>query len=206
MTELIIAGISLVSIFVSGIFAYKSRLLRSKSADTKVLIQAESEFRRDLLEQIDKLRGRITSLEEGNERLRVELIVAEGKIKELEYVIAQNYNKMESMEGFCEYMCLPAWIETEGVIACVNDFYTREWGFSYGYCVGKTVRDLWGQVAQEFEDANDKVTNLKMGIITQHELSLPFNIESPTKTWNVMRFPIIEHNEVIAIGGIAYPA
>lgn len=208
-TEIITAAFSGIVAIVSTVLSYKIAKTKSRLETRQSLIEAEENFRKQLMECINELRARLTIVEADNDKLKKELFLAELKIKELETITAENFNIFAVFENFISNIPFPSWVsiidEIDNLtVSFVNERYTDTWGFTKSYCLNNTNQQIWGEeIADELKKIVDEVIRFKRP--TCALVMLPHNqynmlIKVP---YLISKFPVIINNKLICIGGIA---
>ena len=214
--QISLAVISLISVLGSGYLAYKTHKDKvvQKIEDNKLLheqslIDSEMKFRVDLLEMIDELKDRIKSLEESNEELRRELYKAEKKIQDLENTLEDQFDTIAILGSFCKYIPAPVWVkkvhEDGGTtMYFINRHYEEQWGISADFYAGKTDDEVWGkEIADHFRKADSYILKYLRGTSFIEKVPVdPFNIDKGYRNCVVWKFPILNGQKLIGIGGI----
>lgn len=188
----------------------EAKKIELDSHDRDTLAASEAKFRADLLNEIQLLRIRIEALEQSNLALRKELFQAEGKIRDLEDILATKFDKLEMVKSFCSEIPSPAWFKVLDEhnklrVVYINRKFSEIWGISEEYYCGKTDQEVWGkEVGDQYLVADTKVMTHKRGIrFTEEVPNDPFDPNSTKRTWLVWKFPIIDNDQVIGVGGIS---
>jgi hypothetical protein len=211
-----LAVISLISVLGSGYLSYKThkdkvaqRLQDNKAAHDKDLIESEMKFRADLLEMIADLKDRIKSLEEANEDLRRELNEAERKIQELEDTIEDQFDTIAILGSFCKYIPAPVWVKKvhedgNTTMYFINRFYEEQYGISAEFYSGKTDDEVWGtEIADHFRKADSYIVKYKRGASFIENIPVdPFDFNKGHRKCVIWKFPILNGQKLIGIGGI----
>lgn len=208
-TELIIGGFSAIATIISTVLSYKVAKAKSKLETRQSLMEAEENFRKQLMECINELRARLSVVEADNDKLKKELFLAELKIKELEAITAENFNIFGVFENFISNIPFPSWVSildesNQLSVSFINERYTDTWGFSKSFCVNNTNENIWGQ---EISDDLKKIVNevIYYKRPTCALIMLPYNQTnmSVKVPYLISKFPVIINNKLICIGGIA---
>lgn len=211
-----LAVISLISVLGSGYLSYKThkdkvaqKLEDNKLAHDQNLIESEMKFRTDLLEMIADLKERIKSLEEANQELRRELQKAERKIEDLENTIEEQFDTIAILGSFCKYIPAPVWVKRvhedgNTTMYFINRFYEEQWGISAEFYSGKTDDEVWGkEIADQFRKADAYILKYKRGASFIENIPVdPFNLEKGYRKCVIWKFPILNGQNLIGIGGI----
>jgi regulator of replication initiation timing len=211
-----LAVISLISVLGSGYLSYKThkdkvaqRLHDNKAAHDKDLMESEMQFRTDLLEMIADLKDRIKSLEEANEELRRELSRAERKIQELEDTIEEQFDTIAILGSFCKHIPAPVWVkkvheDNNTTMYFINRFYEEQWGISAEFYSGKTDDEVWGtEIADHFRKADSYIVKYKRGASFIENIPVdPFDLTKGHRKCVIWKFPILNGQKLIGIGGI----
>ena len=211
-----LAFISLISVLGSGYLSYKThkdkvaqKLEDNKLAHDKNLIESEMKFRADLLTMIAELKERIKSLEESNEQLRRELQNAERKIQDLENTIEEQFDTIAILGSFCKYIPAPVWVKRvhedgNTTMYFINRFYEEQYGISGEFYTGKTDDEVWGkEIADHFRKADSYILKYKRGASFIESIPVdPFDIDKGHQNCVIWKFPILNGQKLIGIGGI----
>jgi regulator of replication initiation timing len=214
--QISLAVISLVSVLGSGYLSYKThkdkvaqKLEDNKLAHDQNLIESEMKFRADLLAMIADLKERIKSLEESNEELRRELQKAERKIEDLENTIEEQFDTIAILGSFCKYIPAPVWVkkvheDNTTTMYFINRFYEEQWGISAEFYAGKTDDEVWGtEIADHFRKADSYILKYKRGSSFIENIPTdPFNLDKGYRKCVIWKFPILNGQKLIGIGGI----
>lgn len=211
-----LAFISLISVLGSGYLSYKThkdkvaqKLEDNKLAHDKNLIESEMKFRADLLTMIAELKERIKSLEESNEQLRRELQNAERKIQDLENTIEEQFDTIAILGSFCKYIPAPVWVKRvhedgNTTMYFINRFYEEQYGISGEFYTGKTDDEVWGkEIADHFRKADSYILKYKRGASFIESIPVdPFDLDKGHQNCVIWKFPILNGQKLIGIGGI----
>lgn len=198
--ETVLAVLSTISAIGSGYMLYKSNISKDKTKTHIETLEAEGNFREELLENLFKLKEEIDKIYKENSKLRDDLYSAVVKIKDLELLLSEKINKCKVLENFLKYLTVPAWFllsDSNDTLrfAFVNFSFCNYFEVSSEYCVGQEDYTFLGEdVNVSMLDISESVLNKKLGarrIISIKE-----------KVWNILKFPIIEDGKIIGIGGI----
>ena len=207
--QIALAVISLISVLGSGILSYKTHKdkVLQKSEENKA--KSEAEFRTDLLRMISELQARIKTLEEANTKLHDELQKAERKIQDLEEIISEQFDTIAALTSFCKYIPAPVWVKRvldDGSTRMffINRYYEELWGISAEYYSGKSDDEVWGtKIADHFRKADHDVIKYKRGASFIENVPVdPFDLEKGHRKCMIWKFPILNGQELIGIGGI----
>ena len=125
------------------------------------------------------------------------------KVSELESKLSKRIDKVKVISSFLKYLPTPAWLKvkvTDGYkLICVNGAYSSLFDVSEDYC--KSTGDhlhLSDDLKKFFDLMELKVQKVQKGIRSDS----PVKINQNHKSWYLVKFPIIEDGEIIAIGGV----
>lgn len=214
--QISLAVISLISVLGSGYLSYKThkdkvaqKLEDNKLAHDQNLIESETKFRADLLTMIAELKERIKSLEDANEELRRELQNAERKIEELENTIEEQFDTIAILGSFCKYIPAPVWVkrvheDSSTTMYFINRFYEEQYGISAEFYSGKSDDEVWGKdIADHFRKADSYILKYKRGASFIENIPVdPFDLDKGYRKCVIWKFPILNGQKLIGIGGI----
>ena len=214
--QISLAVISLISVLGTGYLSYKThkdkvaqKIEDNKRAHDQQLIESETKFRSDLLAMIAELKDRIKSLEEANEELRRELDKAERKIEELENTIEEQFDTIAILGSFCKHIPAPVWVKKiqddgETVMYFINRCYEEQYGISAEFYTGKTDDEVWGkEIADHFRKAEAHNLKYKTGASFVESIPVdPFDVDKGHRNCVIWKFPILNGQKLIGIGGI----
>lgn len=207
--QISLAVISLVSVLGSGIISYKTHKNKVAQKDKETELQYEQQFRSDLLDMISDLQIRLKSLEESNALLRKELQVAEQKIQELEDIIEEQFDTISVLGSFCKYIPAPVWVKKvhdsgKTTMYFINRYYEEQWGISAEYYIGKEDSEVWGvEIAKHFAEADAYILKYKKGSSFVEQVPIdPFDLAKGHTKCLIWKFPILNNQNLIGIGGI----
>jgi hypothetical protein len=214
--QISLALISLISVLGSGYLSHKTHKdkMLQKLEDNKLihdqhLFESEMKFRSDLLTIIAELKDRINSLEESNEELKRELQNAEKKIEDLENIIEEQFDTIAVLGSFCKYIPAPVWVKKvhddgKTTMYFINRFYEEQWGISAEFYSGKTDDEVWGkEIADHFRKADSFILKYKRGASFIENIPVdPFDLDKGYRKCVIWKFPILNGQNMIGIGGI----
>jgi len=207
--QISLAVISLISVLGSGILSYKTHKTRALQKTEETKSKSEAEFRADLLRMISELQARIKSLEEANTSLHHELQKAEKKIQDLEEIISEQFDTIATLSSFCKHIPAPVWVKRvldDGSTRMffINRFYEELWGISSEYYAGKTDDEVWGTtIADHFRKADHDVIKYRRGSSFIEQVPIdPFDLDKGYRKSMIWKFPILNGQQLIGIGGI----
>jgi len=202
-TEVVLSVISLISVFTSGYFLYKTNISKDKIKADETLLGAESAFRSELMESIKKMKDEIDSLKNENIHLRVQLECAQNKIDELSNALEEKLDKINVIGTFLKHIPNPAWLKTldhvdgKFKISTANSQYCYLFNVSEEYCKGQSEHPGMNADSRVIlNKLTQDVIKYKNGIRT----ILPLEING--RIWHLLKFPVIENNVVVGVGGI----
>ena len=190
-------------------FAADKEKPKKPNIETSNLFESEGRFREVLLKEVDELMKRSKSLESVIINLRAELSTYEVRVRELEAIVSSQFDKVQILELYCEKIPGPVWFkrvnDDEITMDFINSKYTEVWGITCEYYEGKTDIDVWGEeVGSKFYNADVLVLKHKRGHkIIEEVPNDPLGADPKFKKWIIWKFPVIDNNKVIGIGGIA---
>lgn len=208
--DIVLAIISLISVVSSGYLLHRTNISKDKIKETSTLFESESQFRGVLLKEVDELMNRCKNLELVIVQLRAELGMYEKRSRDLENIVASQFNRVQILELYCEMIPGPVWfkkmdLNNELRMYFVNSKFTEVWGVTCEYYLDKTDMEVWGEeVGRKFHEADILVLKYKRGHrIIEKIPNDPFDPTSPVKEWVVWKFPVMDASKIIGIGGIA---
>jgi hypothetical protein len=198
--ETIIAILTTFSAIISGFMLYRSNISKDKTKTYIETLEAEGDFREELIKIISDLKLSIQKINKENERLRDELYLAKIQIKNLEMMLSEKLNKCKILENFLRHLTSPAWVMLNDnygkfKLAFVNFSFCNYFNVSTEYCIGKEDFSFLSEdIKFDMNTICESVTSRKMGMRD--------NILIGDKIWTIFKFPIIEDGETIGLGGI----
>jgi len=207
--EIILAIISLCSALCSAFLLYRTNISKDKVTEEATLFESEGKFREVLLKEIEELMNRVKNLETIISILREQLLESEDEVRELRRIVSSNFNKMEILEMYCEKIPGPVWFKVMGEnglkMRFINGKYTEVWGVTQEYYEDKTDLEVWGEhIGSKFHEGDKLVLCHKRGHkIIEVVPNDPTNPESLSKEWIIWKFPVMDENKVVGVGGIA---
>lgn len=208
-TEVLLAAISLISAVSSGYLLYKTNISKDNIQANKnemdeqvTLLESEGKFRLELMAAVDKLKVRVEQLDSENIKLRAELREAKEHIENLKDLLKDKIDKTNVISGFLKHLPNPAWIKVKDSdsvfkIAFVNSNYCFLFGVSEEYAIGREKNTgVSEECLKILDELTAQVLKYKRGV----KSTLP--ISGSDAAWCVLKFPVIENGDVIAIGGI----
>lgn len=201
--EVILAVISLISAIASGWMLYKTNMNKDSVREKSKFLDAEQEFRADLLKENKTLRAKNEELIVKIEALSMEINALKDRINELELKLTKRIDKLKVIANFLKYLPVPAWLKTKNnhdfKIVSVNSSYSVLFDVSEDYV--KSSGDhthLPEDLKKHFETMEERVQKNQKGLRTKS----PLKIKNTNCNWYLVKFPIIEDGEIIAIGGV----
>ena len=201
--EIISAIISLVSAVASGWMLYKTNINKDSVKEKSTFLNAEESFRQDILKENKDLRDRNEDLSKELDILSNEVNTLKDKVGELESKLSKRIDKIKIISSFLKYLPTPAWLKVKVLdgykLTCVNGAYSVLFDVSEDYC--KSSGDhlhLPEDLKKFFSLMELKVQKVQKGIRSDSS----FKINQSSKSWYLVKFPIIEDGEIIAIGGV----
>jgi hypothetical protein len=198
--EAIIAFFTTISAIISGYMLYKSNASKDKTKTYIETLEAECDFREELLKNISELKSSIEKISIENEKLKDELYLAKIQIKNLEVMLSEKLNKSKVLENFLRHLTSPAWVMLSDVtgkfrLASVNFSFCNYFNVSGEYCIGKPDFSFLSEdVKFNINTLCENVTSKKMGIRD--------HIPIGNRNWTILKFPIIEDGNTVGLGGI----
>lgn len=201
--EVILAVISLISAVASGWMLYKTNINKDSVKEESKFLDAEQEFRADLLQENKNLRAKNEELVIKIEALSMELNSLKDRINELEVKLSKRIDKLKVISSFLKYLPVPAWLKIKSnsdfKLVSINSSYSVLFDVSEDYV--KSTGDhthLPEDLKKHFELIQEKVQKIQKGLRTK----TPLKIKNTKCDWYLVKFPIIEDGEIIAIGGV----
>lgn len=201
--EIISAIISLVSAVASGWMLYKTNINKDSIKEKSSFLNAEEAFRQDILKENKNLRDKNEDLSKELNILIDEVGQLKDKVSELESKLSKRIDKIKIISSFLKYLPTPAWLKIKAIdgykLTCVNGAYSTLFDVSEDYC--KSAGDhlhLSDDLKKFFNLMELKVQKVQKGI----KADSPVKINQNNKCWYLVKFPIIEDGEIIAIGGV----
>jgi hypothetical protein len=198
--DTVIATLTTISAVISGYMLYKSNASKDRTKTYIETLDAESNFRDELLKSISELKNEIEEIREEKLRLKDNLYIAEIKIKNLERSLSEKVNKCKVLENFLKYLTIPAWFrlldsDNEFRFAFVNFSFCNYFEVSNEYCIGQPN---WNFISEDFSVTINKIDEyvLSKKIGSRHLVTIK------NKVWNLLKFPIIEDGKIIGLGGM----
>ncbi len=201
--EVILAVISLISAAVSGWMLYITNLNKDSVKEKSKFLDAEQEFRADLLQENKTLRAKNEELIIKIEALSMELNSLKDRINELELKLTKRVDKLKVISSFLKYLPVPAWLKIKSnsdfKLVSINSSYSILFDVSEDYV--KSTGDhthLPEDLKKQFEAIEERVQKIQKGL----RIKSPMKIKNTNCNWYLVKFPIIEDGEIIAIGGV----
>ena len=198
--DMVLSVISLFSVLGSGYMLHKSNLSKDKTKTHVETLEAESEFRSQLMKDISRLKADVNKLSVENVKLKEDLHTAQVEIRNLELLLSEKINKCKVIENFLSHLTTPAWLrlrDNSGKyrFAYVNFAFCNHFDVSGEYCIGQADHTF---ISKDIDDKLHKLSE----ILLLKKIGIRGAIEHDKCILSVLKFPVIEDGDIIGIGGI----
>jgi hypothetical protein len=201
-TEVLLSALSVTAAISSGYMLYKTNISKDKVSNNKNLLEAESEFRENLLNSVSKLSTEVDKLKDENDKLKNELCCAVNKIEDLTNLLEKKIDKTALISTFLKYLPNPAWLRTidssgQFKFSSVNTQYCNFFNVSEEYIKGCEDHPYMNEECKRLlNEVTSQVLIFKKGV----RIIIP--LELGNVIWHVFKFPVIEKGKIVAIGGL----
>ena len=140
--EVLLSIIALISAVTSGYMLYKSNISKDKTKKHLEILEAEGEFRDQLISENNRAKSDSERLVEENIDLKDQVYSLKIDIKNLELSLSEKIDKCKVIENFLSHLTTPAWvrlIDKDGKFRCayVNFSFCNYFDVSREFCIGQ---------------------------------------------------------------------